>query len=135
MMPGVGPAVVDVHSLGVTLDVSRSRLNPMVDIKPQLLAARRTELFTVRATAPAYWRLTALDRFDGRRWSPSRPALHPRAGPAVAKNGLDPAAAGAGPCTRTSTSPPSTRRGSRPPTRRSASRRPGRGSTRRRTRW
>ena len=65
-----------------------------MDIKPQLLAARRTKLFTVRATAPAYWRLTALDRFDGRRWSPSRPALHPRAGPAVAKNGLDPAAAG-----------------------------------------
>ena len=80
VVPGVGRAVVDVHAFGVTLDVSRIELNPMVDIQPQLLAARRTELFTVRATAPAYWRLTALDRFDGRRWSPSRPALHRRDG-------------------------------------------------------
>jgi transglutaminase-like putative cysteine protease len=82
-VPGVGRAVVDVHAFGVTLDVSRVELNPLVDIKPQLKAARRTELFTVRATAPAYWRLTALDRFDGRRWSPSRPALYRRAGPMV----------------------------------------------------
>jgi transglutaminase-like putative cysteine protease len=94
VVPGVGRAVVDVHALGVTLDVSRVELNPMVDIRPQLLAARRTELFTVRATAPAYWRLTALDRFDGRRWSPSRPALHRRDGPAVGKSRLDPAADG-----------------------------------------
>ena len=94
MVPGIRSAVVDVHAFGVTLDVSRVELNPMVDIRPQLLAARRTELFTVRATAPAYWRLTALDRFDGRRWSPSRPALHRRDGPAAGKNGLDPAAGG-----------------------------------------
>jgi len=81
VMPGVGRAIVDVHAFGVTLDVSRVELNPLVDIKPQLMTTRRTELFTVRATAPAYWRLTALDRFDGRRWSPSRPALSRRAGP------------------------------------------------------
>lgn len=81
VVPGIGRAVVDVHAFGVTLDVSRVELNPMVDIKPQLLAERRTELFTVRSVAPAYWRLTALDRFDGRRWTPSRPALfrHDRA--------------------------------------------------------
>ena len=87
VVPGVGRAVVDVHAFGVTLDVSRVELNPMVDIRPQLLAARRTELFTVRATAPAYWRLTALDRFDGRRWSPSRPALHRRDGPPPGRAG------------------------------------------------
>ena len=81
LVPGVGRAVVDVHAFGVTLDVSRVELNPLVDIRPQLLSPRRTELFTVRATAPAYWRLTALDRFDGRRWSPSRPALYRRHGP------------------------------------------------------
>ncbi|MCA1845291.1 MAG: DUF3488 domain-containing protein, partial [Actinobacteria bacterium] len=75
VVPGVGRAVVDVHALGLTLDVSRVEMNPLVDIKPQLLTPRRTELFTVRAGAPAYWRLTALDRFDGRRWSPSRPSL------------------------------------------------------------
>ncbi|MDQ1504150.1 MAG: hypothetical protein QOD57_1877 [Actinomycetota bacterium] len=75
VVPGLGRAVVDVHALGVMLDVSRVELNPLVDIRPQLLTDRRTELFTVRAPAPAYWRLTALDRFDGRRWSPSRPAL------------------------------------------------------------
>ena len=81
VVPGVGRAVLDVHAFGVTLDVSRVELNPLVDIRPQLLGARRTELFTVRATAPAYWRLTALDRFDGRRWSPSRPALYRHDGP------------------------------------------------------
>ncbi|HEY0400238.1 MAG TPA: transglutaminase domain-containing protein, partial [Acidimicrobiia bacterium] len=75
VVPGLGRAVVDVHAFGVMLDVSRVELNPLVDIRPQLLTDRRTELFTVRAPAPAYWRLTALDRFDGRRWSPSRPAL------------------------------------------------------------
>jgi transglutaminase-like putative cysteine protease len=88
VVPGVGRAVVDVHAFGVALDVSRVEMNPLVDIKPQLLTPRRTELFTVRATAPAYWRLTALDRFDGRRWSPSRPSLlrhgSPDADPGVA---------------------------------------------------
>jgi len=90
VVPGIGRAVVNVHAFGVTLDVSRVELNPLVDIKPQLLTDRRTELFTVRSVAPAYWRLTALDRFDGRRWSPSRPALYrqdgPTAGAAVAEN-------------------------------------------------
>ena len=81
VMPGIGRAVVDVHAFGVTLDVSRVELNPLVDIQPQLLTDRRTELFTVRSAAPAYWRLTALDRFDGRRWSPSRPALYRQDGP------------------------------------------------------
>ena len=89
VVPGVGRAVVDVHAFGVTLDVSRVELNPLVDIRPQLLTTRRTELFTVRAPAPAYWRLTALDRFDGRRWSPSRPALFRHDGPT-----FDPVAAG-----------------------------------------
>jgi transglutaminase-like putative cysteine protease len=81
VVPGIGRAVVDVHALGVTLDVSRVELNPLVDIQPQLLTERQTELFTVRSVAPAYWRLTALDRFDGRRWSPSRPALYRHDGP------------------------------------------------------
>ena len=85
LVPGMGEAVVDVHAFGVTMDVSRVELNPLVDIQPQLLTPRRTELFTVRATAPAYWRLTALDRFDGRLWSPSRPALlRPQRSPAEA---------------------------------------------------
>jgi len=83
VVPGIGAAVVDVHALGVTLDVSRIELNPLVDIRPQLLTARPAELFTVRAPAPAYWRLTALDRFDGRLWSPSRPALLRRHGPSA----------------------------------------------------
>jgi transglutaminase-like putative cysteine protease len=83
LVPGMGEAVVDVHALGVTLDLSRVELNPLVDIQPQLLTPRRTELFTVRATAPAYWRLTALDRFDGRLWSPSRPAVLRRHAPAA----------------------------------------------------
>ena len=79
VVPGVGRAAVDVHAFGVAVDVSKLELNPLVDLRPQAHQPR-TELFTVRATAPAYWRLTALDRFDGRRWSPSRPALYRRDG-------------------------------------------------------
>jgi len=47
----------------------RVTLSPLVDIRARLIDQRRTEVFTVRTEVPAYWRLTALDRFDGRIWS------------------------------------------------------------------
>jgi transglutaminase-like putative cysteine protease len=43
-------------------------LNPLVDIRARLVDRAGTELFVVYANAPAYWRATGLDEFDGRTW-------------------------------------------------------------------
>lgn len=51
--------------------------NPFVDIKPRLVDLSPEVNFTVEASDRSYWRLTALDTFDGSRWSASgsAPAL------------------------------------------------------------
>ncbi len=43
-------------------------LSPLVDIRSRLVNRSSTELFSVTATAPAYWRATALPEFDGNTW-------------------------------------------------------------------
>jgi transglutaminase-like putative cysteine protease len=43
-------------------------LNPLVDIRSRLVDRAATELFTVRATDPAYWRVSGLSEFDGNKW-------------------------------------------------------------------
>ncbi|HEX2274519.1 MAG TPA: DUF3488 and transglutaminase-like domain-containing protein, partial [Acidimicrobiales bacterium] len=51
--------------------------SPLVDIKSRLVDQSNTEVFSVRSSAPTYWRLTSLERFDGSIWSSSgsfRPA-------------------------------------------------------------
>jgi len=48
---------------------SRVTVSPLVDIRGRLVDQSNTELFTVRAERPSYWRLTSLDRFDGTIWS------------------------------------------------------------------
>jgi transglutaminase-like putative cysteine protease len=48
---------------------ARQTISPLVDMKPRLTRSPDIELFNVRADAPAYWRLTALDAFDGRTWT------------------------------------------------------------------
>ncbi|MFN8104937.1 MAG: transglutaminaseTgpA domain-containing protein [Acidimicrobiia bacterium] len=45
--------------------------NPFVDIKPRLVDLSPKVNFSVEATQRSYWRLTALDAFDGNRWSAS----------------------------------------------------------------
>ena len=47
-------------------------LSPLVDIQSRLVQESETEVFTVRSDRRAYWRLTALDAFDGRVWKSSR---------------------------------------------------------------
>lgn len=49
----------------------RTTVSPLVDIRGRLIDQAPTEVFRVRATAPAYWRLTSLDDFDGLRWQSS----------------------------------------------------------------
>ncbi|HET7486582.1 MAG TPA: transglutaminaseTgpA domain-containing protein [Acidimicrobiales bacterium] len=48
-----------------------ARLAGFVDLNPVLLDRTDAELFTVDSQQAGYWRLTALDRFDGRTWTQS----------------------------------------------------------------
>ncbi|MFA5892136.1 MAG: DUF3488 and transglutaminase-like domain-containing protein, partial [Actinomycetota bacterium] len=48
---------------------ARIFFNPLVAIQPTLHNDVDAELFTVRSNFPAYYRLTALDRFDGASWT------------------------------------------------------------------
>jgi transglutaminase-like putative cysteine protease len=43
-------------------------IDPIADIRTQLLEQTGTELFTVRTARPSYWRIVGLERFDGDRW-------------------------------------------------------------------
>ena len=47
---------------------SRQVTSPLVEIRKRLLDQSDVELFTVRSDQRAYWRLTALDEFDGNLW-------------------------------------------------------------------
>ncbi|WP_040493964.1 transglutaminase TgpA family protein [Ilumatobacter nonamiensis] len=42
--------------------------SPLVDIRSRLTNRETTELFTVQANAPSYWRSSALSEFDGTTW-------------------------------------------------------------------
>ena len=48
---------------------TESRVEPLVELPGQLLQNPEQELFTVRSSRRAYWRLTALGDFDGTVWS------------------------------------------------------------------
>lgn len=47
---------------------ARTTVSPLVNIEHRLVAQSNQELFTVRSERRAYWRLTALDQFDGQIW-------------------------------------------------------------------
>lgn len=73
--PLVGPRLPDARSEGV-LDlgpgagpVTRVTVSPLVGIRDRISQSPPVTLFTVRATVPAYWRLAALESFDGDIWS------------------------------------------------------------------
>jgi transglutaminase-like putative cysteine protease len=64
-LPGFGrtPALQGLGGAG-----SRVFFNPIVAIKPALDDDRNIELFRVASSKPSYYRLTALDVFDGEAW-------------------------------------------------------------------
>jgi transglutaminase-like putative cysteine protease len=68
---------------------ARVSINPIVDIRAQLLRNPDAQVFTVRtnpSSAGSYWRIAADDVFNGRQWSPSDPDLShgvPVDGPAL----------------------------------------------------
>ncbi len=51
---------------------TRVTVSPLVDIRTRLVDQGDTEVFSVAASDPSYWRLTSLDQFDGRIWSSNR---------------------------------------------------------------
>lgn len=68
LLPGVDePPLVDWRNENGTNN-ARLLTSPLVDIRSRLVDTSNTELFTVEATAPAYWRIASLDRFDGTQW-------------------------------------------------------------------
>jgi transglutaminase-like putative cysteine protease len=50
---------------------SRVTISPLVDIRSRLVDNADRRLFTVESSRRAYWRLTALDTFDGQIWKSS----------------------------------------------------------------
>ncbi|MET0158933.1 MAG: transglutaminaseTgpA domain-containing protein [Acidimicrobiales bacterium] len=66
---GDGRPLVDLDGGGGEND--RVTLSPLVDIRSRLVEQSAVEAFRVDAAAPSYWRITALDAFDGQIWSSS----------------------------------------------------------------
>jgi transglutaminase-like putative cysteine protease len=64
---GDGRPLIDLDGGGG--DGDRVTLSPLVDIRARLVEQSDIVAFRVRSNRPAYWRLTALDRFDGQIWS------------------------------------------------------------------
>jgi len=73
LLPGFGSdALVDFSTSGE----GGVRLDPFVSIQAQLSDRAAADLFTVTSAGPgSYWRLYALDRFDGITWSSSDPEV------------------------------------------------------------
>jgi transglutaminase-like putative cysteine protease len=70
-LPGANaPGVLDPRELS-DKNQARVTISPLVDIRSRLVDQANVEVFTVRASQRAYWRLTSLERFDGRIWSSS----------------------------------------------------------------
>lgn len=51
---------------------SRVTVSPLVDIRTRIVDQAGVEAFQVKSPVRSYWRLTALETFDGRIWSSSR---------------------------------------------------------------
>jgi transglutaminase-like putative cysteine protease len=70
-LPGAeAEAVIDWRHIGDS-EPTRVVPSPMVDLRTRIVEQPNVEVFTVRSKVPSYWRLTALDEFDGRMWKSS----------------------------------------------------------------
>ncbi len=69
-LPGAGEkAILDTTPVG---SGTRQTVSPLVDIQGRIVDRSDLEAFTVLADGKSYWRLTALDEFDGRLWTSER---------------------------------------------------------------
>ncbi|HEY6532599.1 MAG TPA: DUF3488 and transglutaminase-like domain-containing protein, partial [Acidimicrobiales bacterium] len=50
-------------------DEARTLTSPLVDIRKRLVDTSNTLLFTVDSPSPSYWRIAALDLFNGTQWN------------------------------------------------------------------
>jgi transglutaminase-like putative cysteine protease len=70
-LPGAeAEAVIDWRHIGDS-EPTRVVPSPMVDLRTRIVEQPNVEVFTVRSKVPSYWRLTALDEFDGQMWKSS----------------------------------------------------------------
>jgi transglutaminase TgpA-like protein/transglutaminase superfamily protein len=68
LLPGFGSrAILDISSAP---DDGRVRIDPLVSIKASLTRKVPVEVFEVRSSRASYWRMLALDEFDGGSWRP-----------------------------------------------------------------
>ena len=74
VMPGFGgKAVIDISAVNQD---DRVRVSPLVSVAARLTSGEPVDVFEVATEAPSYWRMTALERFDGIEWSPGdEPAI------------------------------------------------------------
>lgn len=69
VVPGANdPPMLDWRNRDRDNDTSRVTVSPLVDIRGRIVTQSDVEVFTVRSEVRAYWRLTALDTFDGSVW-------------------------------------------------------------------
>ena len=67
-LPGSGSEAALQWRSGGNGAGSRTTVSPIVDLQKRLVSQTDSVFFSVKADAPAYWRLTGLDQFDGRIW-------------------------------------------------------------------
>jgi transglutaminase-like putative cysteine protease len=68
-LPGADADALVAWRAGESGGSSRTTVSPLVQIQSRLLNQSNQELFSVTSPKRAYWRLTALDEFDGSIWS------------------------------------------------------------------
>ena len=72
-LPGAeAKAVIPWRSTDRDHPDARVTISPLVDIRSRLVEQADVVVFTVKSTQRTYWRLTSLERFDGRIWSSNR---------------------------------------------------------------
>lgn len=72
LVPGIddGPLLRYRHSTGHSAGLGDYQgVSPLVDLRARLRERTSVELFRVKSPRALYWRLIALDRFDGTTWS------------------------------------------------------------------
>lgn len=90
-LPGANdPPLIGVREEADTGPGKRTTISPLVDIRGRLTERSQKEAFAVKSNQRAYWRLTALDTFDGAIWSSND--SYRRAGERLERSGPRPRA-------------------------------------------
>ncbi|MGH2809065.1 MAG: transglutaminaseTgpA domain-containing protein [Actinomycetota bacterium] len=67
---------------------SSGEIDPLVSIVPEFLDQSDVELFRVRSSEPAYWKLVTLTEFDGEQWTPGSEPETPAPNGAIVSSSL-----------------------------------------------